>query len=207
MNVSDSTVRSLWDLESIGICSEESRVPDPVLAEFQGNICVKEGRYQVALPWKRQGGKQLINNERLARKRLDSLESRLARTLELQQAYDVALSEMEADGVIEEVPGDEMGSQHPLYYMHHRPVVRDSSASTKIRPVFEASAPSYNGVSLNDCLETGPSLIPDLTSILIRCGRWQSQLTSQRLSSKSWLDPQIEMFIGSYGTLKAKSEL
>ena len=52
--------------------------------------------------------------------------------------------------------------------MHHRPVVKESSISTKVRPVFDASTKGHNNVSLNDCFETGPSLIPDLLGNLIR---------------------------------------
>ncbi|GFO23704.1 reverse transcriptase [Plakobranchus ocellatus] len=33
-----------------------------------------------------------------------------------------------------------------------RPVVREDSTTTKVRPVFDASAKGYNGISLNDCL-------------------------------------------------------
>ena len=40
-----------------------------------------------------------------------------------------------------------------------------------MRPVFDASALGYNAVSLNDCLETGPSLIRNLAEILIRFRR------------------------------------
>ena len=85
---------------------------------------------------------------------------------------------MEQNGVIEEVPTDEMASMYPIYYMPHRPVVRESSSTTRVRPVFDASAPGYNGVSLNDCLETGPSLIPNLAEMLIRFRRWKVALTA-----------------------------
>lgn len=34
--------------------------------------------------------------------------------------------------------------------------------------MFDASASCYNGVSLNDCLSSGPSLKPDLVEMLVR---------------------------------------
>jgi hypothetical protein len=40
--------------------------------------------------------------------------------------------------------------------------------TTKIRPVFDGAAKSKFGPSLNDVLETGPNLNPDLLSVLIR---------------------------------------
>lgn len=37
-----------------------------------------------------------------------------------------------------------------------------------MRPVFDASAKSKDGVSLNQCLETGPNLIELIPSMLLR---------------------------------------
>ena len=88
---------------------------------------------------------------------------------------------MEQAGVIEEVPDDEIVSPHPVFYLPHHPVVKESSVSTKVRPVFDASAPGPNDVSVNDCVETGPCLIPDLVKVLLKFRRWQrwpSLLTS-----------------------------
>ena len=58
---------------------------------------------------------------------------------------------MEVSGAVEEVPQSELCSSYPMFYMPHHPVVRDS-VSTKIRPVFDASASGPNGMSLNDCI-------------------------------------------------------
>ncbi len=65
--------------------------------------------------------------------------------------YDAVLRMYEKEGICEEVPPSQLKSIHPTYYLPHHPVVRESSSSTKIRPVFDASAASYNGKSLNDC--------------------------------------------------------
>ena len=50
-------------------------------------------------------------------------------------------------------------------------VVREASETTCLRIVFDASAKTSTGVSLNDTLLTGPSMYPFLTSILnkFRC--------------------------------------
>ena len=42
-----------------------------------------------------------------------------------------------------------------------------------MRPVFDASARGYNGVSLNDCVQVGPAMIPSLPEILLRFRRWR----------------------------------
>ena len=45
--------------------------------------------------------------------------------------------------------------------------------STKIRPVFDASAGGPNGVSLNDVVEVGPPLMPNMLTVLLRFRRWR----------------------------------
>ncbi|GFY53694.1 DUF1758 domain-containing protein [Trichonephila inaurata madagascariensis] len=51
-------------------------------------------------------------------------------------------------------------------YLPHRAVFKESSLTTKIRPVFDASAKDENFISLNQCLATGPNYIEMIPSIL-----------------------------------------
>ncbi|GFY51162.1 integrase catalytic domain-containing protein [Trichonephila inaurata madagascariensis] len=44
------------------------------------------------------------------------------------------------------------------YFLPHRPVVKNDNITTKIRPVFDASA-RESGKSLSELLYTGPNLI------------------------------------------------
>nr|XP_033199424.1 uncharacterized protein LOC117161785 [Bombus vancouverensis nearcticus] len=57
------------------------------------------------------------------------------------------------------------------YYLPHHGVTKASSQTTKLRVVFDGSAPSTTGTSLNDTLYTGPKLQEDLFSpyLAIRC--------------------------------------
>ena len=85
VNVYDDTVRSFWELESVGIVSEdlESAV-DPVLQEFENSVDFVDGRYEVKLPWRRGASSRLQNNEKLAAIRLQNLNRRLTHEPELQ---------------------------------------------------------------------------------------------------------------------------
>ncbi|XP_071652702.1 uncharacterized protein [Temnothorax longispinosus] len=54
------------------------------------------------------------------------------------------------------------------YYLPHHCVIKADSTTTGVRVVFDASAPTDNGISLNDLQMVGPTLQEDLFSILIR---------------------------------------
>lgn len=146
----------------------ENPPEDPVLDKFEEIIQYVDGRYEVALPWKNEDVKlNLVSNESNARKRLSVLNYKFEKNPNLKEEYHKVLEMYEQDNIIAEVPVSEMNSPYdpyPTYCMPHSPVMKDS-VSSKVRPVFDAFAPGSNGVSLNNCLESGPSLIPDLVEI------------------------------------------
>lgn len=56
-----------------------------------------------------------------------------------------------------------------MFYMPHKPIVKQSAVTTKVRMVFDASAkPQPLTYSINDCMFTGPPLQPLLWDIMIR---------------------------------------
>lgn len=54
------------------------------------------------------------------------------------------------------------------YFLPHHAVVRKSSTTTKQRTVYDASAKTTNGSSLNDRCLNGPTIQPELVDIFIR---------------------------------------
>ncbi|XP_066958114.1 uncharacterized protein [Macrobrachium rosenbergii] len=182
-NFQEDSLSNFWDLESVGIQAQETRSdaikPDPILVQFEKLVSYKEGRYEVALPWKSESVKlKLLDNKHHALRRLDNLSRKLDRDPGLQEQYYTVFEEYEKEGIIEEIPPHQLEGGYPVFYLPHRPVVREVSISTKIRPVFDGSARGSNGVSLNDCLESGPSLNPDLVEVLLRFRRWKVALTA-----------------------------
>ncbi|XP_043468116.1 uncharacterized protein LOC122502236 [Leptopilina heterotoma] len=54
------------------------------------------------------------------------------------------------------------------FYLPHHGVLKEDSLTTKLRAVFDGSMPSSTGVSINDLHMVGPTVQPDLLSIIIR---------------------------------------
>ena len=54
------------------------------------------------------------------------------------------------------------------YYLPHHAGIKESSATTKLRVVFDASAKTSNGYSLNNNLAVGPTIQDDIFSHLLR---------------------------------------
>lgn len=52
-------------------------------------------------------------------------------------------------------------------YLPHHAVIRESSETTKLRCVLDASCKSDHGISLNDCLMTGPVVQDELFDIIL----------------------------------------
>ncbi|GFW19135.1 DUF1758 domain-containing protein [Trichonephila clavipes] len=69
-------------------------------------------------------------------------------------------------GYIELVPKKDYAKRE-AYYLPHHAVLRDSSTTTKLRVVFDASAKSTSGYSLNDLLMGGPRVQRDVYPILL----------------------------------------
>nr|XP_054933975.1 uncharacterized protein LOC129388030 [Dermacentor andersoni] len=162
-------LRSFWQLEHLGIVNDTQLTAkeDSVLRAFEETITQKNGRYQVALPWK-ENASDLTDNKSIASHRLHSLTAKLLRHEETVLDYDQAIRNYLQAGHAEEA--NELGESPlgPIYYMPHRGVVRPGSETTKLRVVFDASSKAAGKLSLNDVLFAGPNLNPNLADILIR---------------------------------------
>ncbi|GFW09800.1 uncharacterized protein TNCV_868621 [Trichonephila clavipes] len=68
----NTTLRSFWELESIGVKNENCSEEDVSFEMFKQRVHFKNGRYEVELPWKRDSN-ELSDNFSLAKRRLGSL--------------------------------------------------------------------------------------------------------------------------------------
>jgi len=93
---------------------------------------------------------------------LYNLERRLIKDKELYNAYRKFMDEYIALGYMK------IAERARDYFIPHHAVVKRKDNDLKIRVVFDASASSSSGRSLNDCLATGPKLQADIGEILLR---------------------------------------
>ena len=63
-------------------------------------------------------------------------------------------------------------------YMPMHGVVKESSTSTKLRVVFDASATTTSGFSFHDTFLMGPSLYPHITTVVTQFRRYKFALTA-----------------------------
>ena len=81
-------------------------------------------------------------------------------------------------GHAEPVPACDLVPDVESYYMPMHVVTKESSSTTKMRVVFDASAKSVSGTSLNDHLLVGPTVHSSLIAVLLRFRRHRVALTT-----------------------------
>ncbi|XP_035205550.1 uncharacterized protein LOC118180586, partial [Stegodyphus dumicola] len=165
----DRLVEKFWLVENIGeekpILSQEEEFCEQHFKDtYRRN---EDGRFIVKMPMKDE---QLGNSKHLANIRLNQLVKRLSKNATLQHLYQDFITEYENLDHMERV--DDNSKPELEYYLPHHGVYRPEKSSTKLRVVFNASAPSSNGLSLNDLLLAG-AVQEDTFDILVRFRKHQ----------------------------------
>lgn len=166
--LSDETVRTFWDLDSIGIQQHQERVltakDSAILQKFRDSYQISEGRRVVSLP--RKADIILSSNLSTAENRFHSLENRLQNNEELKTIYHTTMLNYIQRDQVELSPKDSTAGN--VYYLPHHIVKKHKGTNTKYRIVFDASSHEPDSPSLNDGLEMGPNLLPDILATLLR---------------------------------------
>lgn len=102
-----------------------------------------------------------LDNPEVAVKRLISTTRRL-QSLNKFNYYNQVFDEWLEDGIIEKIP--ETSVLTGGHYVPHHAVIKESSATTKIRPVFDALSKDKRGNSL----KKEPNLIEIITSMIMK---------------------------------------
>ena len=168
----EGLVQNFWEQEAVGLIDKtQSFTHDErdAVEQFNESVTFNGERYVVGLPFKRDAP-ELMSNYNEAFSRLLTTERSLKKNPEKKEAYTTAINEYVENGFARELTNSELDEIDSCkrYYIPHHPIFKMTSASTKVRIVFDASAKAPNGWSLNDCLLKGPNLLPDIAAVLLR---------------------------------------
>ncbi|XP_076230178.1 uncharacterized protein LOC143175315 [Nomia melanderi] len=158
-------LEQFWKIENVTI-EYKDNIDDCEL-HFQATTRRDEtGRYIVQIPLNEQVGK-LGSSRQQAENRLKSLEAKFIRQSQLREEYVKFLNEYEMLGHMSRVPILESDAGLSFYLPHHA-VIKEGSTTTKLRVVFDGSAKTSTGISLNDTQRVGSTVQSELIDILLR---------------------------------------
>ncbi|XP_045479871.1 uncharacterized protein LOC123684598 [Harmonia axyridis] len=135
------------------------------------------GRFVVSLPTK-ENINQLGESFDLALKRFYAVERKLLKNPQFKEQYVSFMNEYEKLGHMTKINTSNDSTQDTIFYLPHHGVMKMSSATTKLRVVFDGSAKTSSGISLNDVLMVGPTIQDDLFTIVIRFRSYKYVVTA-----------------------------
>ena len=165
----DDILRMFWEIEESPKDHSNLTVEErTVVQHFKENrYRSATGRFIVPLPRNPQA-KPLGESRSQAVRRFLSLELSLYSKGQFQE-FSTVMNEYFEMGHAEQVPPDDLKKpSENTFYLPMHAVRKEHSTTTKLRVVFDASANSSTGVSLNDILLVGPTIHPPLIDVLLR---------------------------------------
>ncbi|XP_032684056.1 uncharacterized protein LOC116850187 [Odontomachus brunneus] len=158
----EEEIKRFWEVEELP--DRPHTAPDDVACEkhfLETHSRTATGRYVVRLPF-RAGPPIAIGDSCFrAEKQLNTLVRRLHQQPDKFREYRAFLKEYESLGH-SRVVSRASNTLAPCVFLPHHPVFRETSTTSRLRVVFNASSVTSNGSCLNDHLLSGPKLQADL---------------------------------------------
>ncbi|XP_049873592.1 uncharacterized protein LOC126373008 isoform X4 [Pectinophora gossypiella] len=154
-----------WNIEEVSLQKSPMSPHDEFCERHfvQNTTRLANGRFSVKMPLLEDPEKSLGESYYMAERRFLSLEKKFIKNLDLKNLYRNFINEYEELGHLTKINKPSFG-----YFMPHHAVIRESSETTKLRVVFDASAKTKSNKSLNDIQAIGPTVQDELFDILIR---------------------------------------
>ena len=159
----DDFLQRFWDLDTVGIRVDETPVSERFLDDIRYDA--QKPEYEVRLP-RKSNIQDLPSNYNNAAQRLYRELNKLKRDTDpdaLRKYHEVITDQLNAN----KIEKCDAISTEGVHYLPHRGVKKETSETTKLRVVYDASSKSKGAPSLNDCLFKGPSLTPHLFDVLL----------------------------------------
>ncbi|XP_055387374.1 uncharacterized protein LOC129615957 [Condylostylus longicornis] len=179
----DDSIRRFWELEEVPeqtIYTEEELLCEKHFSETFRRL--EDGRYQVELPFiPDERPISLGSSRHIAIARLFGMEKQFSKNEVLKDNYNKCIAEYLQMNHMEQVNSMELKNQRQQIisnYLPHHGVIKESSSTTKLRVVFDASRPTSNGSSLNDKTLKGPVIQDDLSTLLLRFRKYKIAFTA-----------------------------
>ena len=164
----DDLLRKFWELEEKTPTTLYAPEERAVIQHFQSHHRRSaDGRFVVPLPRKLDAN-PLGESRSQAVRRFIGFE-RSIHSKGLFSDVKAVIDEYFEKGHAELVPSADLEKPpQSVYYLPIHVVVKESSTTSKVRAVFDASAKTSSGVSLNDTLLVGPTVHSSLVDVLLR---------------------------------------
>lgn len=167
-------LEKFWQLESVPEVTPLTKEEALCEQHYQASTTrTEDGRFCVKLPL-REDRECLGQSYNLAKKRFLHLEARFKKQPLLKELYFDFIHEYANLGHLTE---DVVDSSQVNYFLPHHPVFKQNSESTKLRVVFDASARTSSGLSVNDLQMIGPNVQDSLINILLRFRQYKYVLS------------------------------
>lgn len=175
----DFDLKQFWEIEEVNVrrtlTSDEERCEQLFLKNY---VRRPDGRFVVRLPFTENHDHHtgLGQSKSIAMSRLFQLENRFRKNPSTAETYKKVLNEYLQLGhmiPVDNIHPSQSATSSEKYnarqcYLPHHAVIKESSTTTKVRVVFDASRPTQSGKSLNECMLIGPRLQQDLFDIVLR---------------------------------------
>ncbi len=168
-DTSNQLLRAFWEVEEVHTPKDSYTNEEQLaLVHYEKTTTkTRDGLYQVKFP-RRPDAPVLGDSRKQAERRLASTELSLKRK-EKWDCFREVINDYFTSGHAELVPNEDLKKPaSSVFYLPMHGVTKQSSTSTKLRAVFDASAATSTGVSLNDILLPGPNVYSPLPDILLR---------------------------------------
>ena len=175
----DQLLKQFWEVEELPVTSQTLTLEEEAVEqhyELTHTYLSSQCRYQVALP-RQPGAPSLGESRPQALQRFQANEASTIRKGTWKEFQKVVQEYLDL-GHAQPVPKQDLASPTCTpYYLPMHAVTKSSSTTTKTRVVFDASARTSTGHSLNSTLMVGPTLHPTLETILLRFRTYNIALT------------------------------
>jgi len=163
----ESVLQKFWELEELPPTKHFTTEEKLCEHHFQSTHTRRnDGRYIVKLPFNDKI-ESLGSSRDQAVSRFHQLDRRFNRCPDKREQYIKFMREYQSLNHMERVP-THLIHNSKSYYLPHHFVTKEDSSTTKLRVVFDGSAKTSSGVSLNNALRVGPTVQNDLFTLLLQ---------------------------------------